>query len=401
MNRLKNYKHTFNSCCVASAIQAIEINLPPLLFVCFQDEFSISLTGLTALITLTFIVQLIMDALSAKIMDKIGYRITMIISHAFVALGAALMGILPYLLNPYTGLVIAIIIMAMGGGMLEVITSPIVEAIPNQKEGKLSLLHSFYSFGYLSIVLVTVLYFTVFDRTQWRYLTFSFAIIPIINAIFFCLVPCSTLNEQRGESIGLKGLIKNKMFFLFLILILCSGAMEQAISQWVSYFAEKGLNLNKSMGDLVGPFSFALLMGLGRLFYGLFGYKIHIKRILPIAGAGCLLCYIIAAASNSSLLCLIACALCGFCVSITWPGTLDAASKNIPQGGTAMFALLALGGDIGCTLGPSIVGYVSDASSLGLKGGIATASIFVLIFTIASLVLLKKDNNRLMLNERE
>ncbi|MDE6475206.1 MAG: MFS transporter [Clostridia bacterium] len=401
MNRLKNYKHTFNSCCVASAIQAIEINLPPLLFVCFQDEFSISLTGLTALITLTFIVQLIMDALSAKIMDKIGYRTTMIISHAFVALGAALMGILPYLLNTYTGLVISIIIMAMGGGMLEVITSPIVEAIPNQKEGKLSLLHSFYSFGYLSIVLVTVLYFTVFDRTQWRYLMFSFAVIPIINAIFFCFVPCSSLNEQRGESIGLKGLIKNKMFFLFLILILCAGAMEQAISQWVSYFAEKGLNLNKATGDLVGPFSFALLMGLGRLFYGLFGYKIHIKRILPIAGVGCIICYITAVASNSPLLCLIACALCGFCVSITWPGTLDAASKNIPQGGTVMFALLALGGDIGCTLGPSIVGYVSDASPLGLKGGIATASVFVLIFTVASFVLLKKDTSRLMLNERE
>ncbi|MDE5910788.1 MAG: MFS transporter [Clostridia bacterium] len=401
MKRLKNYKHTFNSCCVASAIQAIEINLPPLLFVCFQDEFSISLTGLTALITLTFIVQLLMDALSAKIMDKIGYRTTMIISHAFVAMGAALMGILPYLISPYTGLIIAIIIMAMGGGMLEVITSPIVEAIPNQKGGKLSLLHSFYSFGYLSIVLVTVLYFTVFDRTQWRFLMFCFAIIPIINAIFFCFVPCSSLNEQRGESIGLKGLIKNKMFLLFLILILCAGAMEQAISQWVSYFAEKGLNLNKAMGDLVGPFSFALLMGLGRLFYGLFGYKIHIKRILPIAGAGCLICYIIAVASNSPLLCLIACALCGLCVSITWPGTLDAASKNIPQGGTAMFALLALGGDIGCTLGPSIVGYVSDASAFGLKGGITTASIFALIFVIASFVLLKKDASEKlpMLNE--
>ncbi|MDE6361874.1 MAG: MFS transporter [Clostridia bacterium] len=399
MNRLKNYKHTFNSCCVAGAIQAIEINLPPLLFVCFQDEFAISLTGLTALITLTFIVQLLMDALSAKIMDKIGYRTTMIISHVLVALGATLMGVLPYLISPYTGLIIAIIVMAMGGGMLEVITSPIVEAIPDQKGGKLSLLHSFYCFGYLAIVLVTVLYFTAFDRAQWRYLMFAFAIIPIINAVFFYFVPCSTLNEQRGESIGLKGLIKNKMFFLFLILILCAGACEQAISQWVSYFAEKGLNLDKATGDLVGPFSFALLMGLGRLFYGLFGYKIHIKRILPIAGIGCLLCYIIAVASNSPLFCLIACALCGLCVSITWPGTLDAASKNIPQGGTAMFALLALGGDVGCTLGPSIVGYVSDASSLGLKGGIATASVFAAIFTIASFVLLKKDDSVKLLNE--
>ena len=401
MKRLKNYKHTFNSCCVAGAIQAFEVNLPPLLFVSFQDEFSISITGLTALITLTFIVQLLMDALSAKIIDKIGYRTTMILPHAFVATGAILMGVLPYIFPPYTGLIIAIVIMAMGGGLLEVITSPIVEAIPNQKEGKLPLLHSFYCFGYLLTVLITVLYFLAFDKTQWRYLAFVLAIIPIANGIFFFFVPCTTLNEQRGESIGLKGLIKNKMFYLFLILILCAGACEQAISQWVSYFAEKGLNLNKSMGDLVGPFSFALLMGLGRLFYGLFGYKIHLKRILPIAGIGCLICYITAVASNSPLLCLIACALCGLTVSITWPGTLDVASKNIPQGGTAMFALLALGGDIGCTLGPSIVGYVSDASSLGLKGGIATATVFVIIFVIASFVLMKADKseNLKMLNE--
>lgn len=395
MNRLKNYKHTFNSCCVAIAIQAIEINLPPLLFVCFQDEFSISLSGLTALITLTFTVQLLMDALSAKIMDKIGYRTTMILSHVFVAMGALLMGILPYLLSPYTGLMISIIIMAMGGGMLEVITSPIVEAIPDQKGGKLSLLHSFYSFGYLLIVLITVLYFLVFDRNQWRYLVFAIATIPFVNGIFFFFVPCTTLNEQRGESICLKDLIKNKMFYLFLILILCAGAIEQSISQWISYFAEKGLRLNKSTGDLVGPFSFALLMGLGRLFYGLFGYKIHIKKVLPIAGICCLICYITAIASNSPLLCLIACALCGLSVSVTWPGTLDCASKNILQGGTAMFALLALGGDLGCTLGPSIVGYVSDRSQLGLKGGIAASTVFVIIFVIASFALLKKDNSLL------
>ena len=403
MKRLKSYKHTFNSCCVAGAIQAFEVNLPPLLFVSFQNEFNVSLSGLTALITLTFIVQLLMDALSAKIIDKMGYRTTMILSHVFVATGAILLGVLPYILPPYTGLVIAIIIMAMGGGLLEVITSPIVEAIPNQKDGKLSLLHSSYSFGYLFTVLVTVLYFTLFDRSQWRYLAFIVATIPIINGVFFAFVPCTTLNEQRGESIGLKGLIKTKLFYLFLILILCAGAIEQSISQWVSYFAEKGLNLNKSMGDLVGPFSFALLMGLGRLLYGLFGYKIRLKIMLPIAGTGCLICYVIAVASNSALLCLIACALCGLTVSITWPSALDVASKNIPQGGTAMFALLALGGDIGCTLGPSIVGFVSDASPLGLKGGIATATVFVIIFLIAALVLLKKDKSQdiKMLNERD
>ena len=401
MNRLKSFKHTFNSCCVAGGIQALGINLPPLLFASFQDCFGISLTQLAALVTLTFTVQLLMDAVSTKLMDKIGYRAAMIASHVFVALGLASMGTLPYIMSPYPALIISVIITAIGGGMLEVITSPIVEAIPENKGGKMSLLHSFYSFGYLASVILSVIYFLIFDRMQWRYLLYIVAFIPIINGVFFLFVPCTSLVEQRGESMSLKSLFKNKMLYLFIILILCAGACEQAISQWISYFAEKGLNLSKATGDLIGPFSFALLMGLGRLFYGLFGYKIHIKKILPIAGFSTLLCYIIAVVSPSAVASLIACAMCGFTVSITWPGTLDCASKNLPKGGTAMFALLALGGDIGCTLGPSIVGYVSDASKFQLKGGIATASIFTVIFIIASLILLKKDGSQspALLNE--
>lgn len=401
MNRLKSYKHTFNSCCVASGIQALEINLPPLLFASFQDCFDISLTQLTALVTLTFIVQLLMDAACTKLMDKIGYRAAMVASHAFVAVGLIAMGVLPYIMAPYPALIISIIITAIGGGIIEVITSPIVEAIPDQKGGKMSLLHSFYSFGFLATVTLSVVYFLLFDRSQWHYLLYIVAIFPIINGIFFLFVPCTSLAEQRGESMSLKALFKNKMLYLFIILIMCAGACEQAISQWVSYFAEKGLGLSKATGDLIGPFSFALLMGLGRLLYGLFGYKIHIKKMLPIAGASTLLCYIVAVVSNNAVLSLIACAMCGFTVSITWPGTLDSASKNLPQGGTAMFALLALGGDIGCTLGPSIVGFVSDASEFQLKGGIAAASIFAVLFFISSMILLKKDGSKspALLNE--
>lgn len=401
MNRLKSFHHTFNSCCVASSIQALGINLPPLLFVSFQDCFNVSLTQLTALVTLTFAVQLLMDALSTKLMDKIGYRTAMVASHFFVAAGLASMGILPYVMSPYPALIISVIITAIGGGILEVITSPIVEAIPEGKGGKMSLLHSFYSFGYLATVMISVAYFLIFDRMQWRYLLYIVAIIPIINGIFFLFVPCTSLAEQRGESMSLKSLFKNKMLYLFIVLIMCAGACEQAISQWISYFAEKGLNLSKATGDLIGPFSFALLMGLGRLFYGLFGYRIHIKKMLPIAGVSTLVCYITAVASQSAVVSLIACAACGFTVSITWPGTLDSASKNLPKGGTAMFALLALGGDIGCTLGPSIVGFVSDASQFQLKGGIASASIFAVIFIIASLILLKKDGSQrpALLNE--
>lgn len=394
MKRLKDYKYTFNSCCIGSGIQAIGISLPPLLFVSFQDSFNISVTQLTALVTLTFLVQLAIDAASAKFIDKIGYRATAITSHAFVFVGLILTGVLPYTLSsPYVGLIIGTIFTSIGCGLIEVVISPLVEAIPDKKAGKMSLLHSCYCFGYLFVVLISVIYFVIFDRNSWQFLVFGFAAIPLLNGIFFFFVPCTSLDEQRGESMSIGSLLKCKLMYLFVLLILCAGACEQAMCQWVSYFAEKSLNLSKATGDLVGPFSFALLMGLGRLFYGLFGYKIHIKKVLQICGFFCLACYIVAVASSVAIVSLIACALCGLAVSVMWPGALDMASKNIKNGGTGMFALMALGGDIGCTLGPSIVGYVTDASPYGLKGGLSTALIFCALFIITSLILFKTDKS--------
>lgn len=403
MKRLTSYKHTFNSCCVAAAIQAIPVNLAPLLFVSFQESFDISLTKLTALITVTFLVQLIMDAGSAKIMDKIGYRTAVLLSHALVTIGLILMATLPFAIsNPYLGIMIGTIIASMGGGIAEVIISPVVEAIPDKNVGNMSILHSCYCFGYLSIVLITVAYFLIFDKNTWQYLILAFSVIPVVNGIFFFFVPCSTLDEQRGESMSLFDLLKSKRFYLFFILILCAGACEQAMAQWVSYFAEKGLNLSKTLGDLVGPFSFALLMGTGRLLYGLFGKNIRLKTILPILGFATLLCYIAVAVSSQPLFSLIVCALSGLAVSIMWPSALDLASRNISKGGTAMFALMALGGDVGCTLGPSIVGYVSDASEYGLKGGMAVAVIFAVLYIAASLAIgrLKKSDNLQILENR-
>ncbi len=403
MKRLKSYRHTFASCCVASGIQALTVNLAPLLFVSFQESFDISLSKLTALITVTFLVQLLMDAGSAKIMDKIGYRTAVILSHVFASSGLILMATLPFAMsNSYVGLMIGTIICSIGGGIAEVIISPVVEAIPEKNVGNMSLLHSCYCFGYLAVVLITVGYFFIFDKDNWQYLVLAFAVIPILNAIYFFFVPCSTLDEQRGESIPLKNLFKCKRFYLFFILILCAGACEQAMSQWVSYFAEKGLNLSKTLGDLVGPFSFALLMGLGRLFYGLFGRKIKLAKILPILGIATLACYITVAISEIPMLSLIICALCGLAVSIMWPAALDLASRNISKGGTAMFAMLALGGDIGCTLGPSIVGYVSDASEFGLRGGLAAAIVFAVMYIVASLAIskLKKSDHSQMLENK-
>lgn len=394
MKRLKSYNATFASCCISSVIQALGINLMPLLFVSFQNEFSISLAKLTFLITITFTVQLLMDALSAKFIDKIGYRKAMLAAHSFIVVGMVAMGVLPYVLpSAYAGLVVATIIVSVGCGILEVVTSPIVEAIPDMAQGKISLLHSCYCFGYVFVVLVSVIYLKLFGRENWRYLMIFLAIVPLLNGIFFAFVPCTSLDEQRGKSHSLKELFCNKYLYLFGILIICAGASEQAMSQWISYFAEKGLGLDKTTGDTVGPLTFALLMGLGRLFYGLFGTKISIKKTLPFAGVMCIFTFVIAVASDSDVLSLIACALTGLAVSIMWPGTLDIAAKNIIRGGTALFALLALGGDIGCTVGPATVGFVSSVSHYGLKGGLGAAIVFPVLFFAASLVLVKADKS--------
>ncbi len=394
MKRLKSYNATFASCCISSVIQALGINLTPLLFVSFQNEFSVSLTKLTFLVTITFTVQLLMDALSAKFIDKIGYRTAMLSAHAFIVVGMVAMGILPYALpSAYAGLVIGTIIISIGCGILEVVSSPIVEAIPDMGQGKISLLHSCYCFGYLFVVIASVVYLKLFGRENWRYLMIFLAIVPLFNGIFFAFVPCTSLDEQRGKSYSLKELFSNKYLYLFAVLIICAGASEQAMSQWISYFAEKGLGLDKTTGDTVGPLTFALLMGLGRLFYGLFGSKISIKKTLPFAGAGCVITFLVAVVSANDIVSLIACAATGLAVSIMWPGTLDIAAKNIIRGGTALFALLALGGDIGCTIGPATVGFVSSVSPYSLKGGLGAAIIFPIVFFIASLILVKADKS--------
>lgn len=393
MHRLKSYNTTFASCCLSSTIQAIGLNLMPLFFVSLQNEFGISLSKLTLLITITFTVQLIMDALSAKFIDRIGYRTAMVSAHIFITVGMILMGLLPYAINPYAGLVIATIIVSIGCGILEVVSSPIVESIPDIGQGKMNLLHSCYCFGYVFVVLISVIYIRFFGRDTWRYLIMVLSVIPFLNGIFFFFVPCTSLDEQRGQSYSLKELLSNKMLYLFAILIICAGATEQAMSQWISYFAEKGLGIDKTTGDLVGPLSFALLMGAGRLVYGLLGNRISIKKTLPFAGIACIATFLIAIVSPNPIVSIVACALTGLAVSILWPSTLDIASKNIIRGGTAMFALLALGGDIGCTIGPSIVGYVSAVSPYELKGGLSVALIFPVVFFICALILFKKDNS--------
>lgn len=392
-----NYKKTITACFLAYIVQAIVNNFVPLLFVTLQKSYEISLSKITALITINFVVQLIVDVLSAKFVDKIGYRVCLITAHILGALGIILLTILPEVLpNAYVGILIAVVIYAVGGGLLEVLVSPVVEACPtDKKEQTMSLLHSFYCWGHVGVVLISTTFFAIFGITNWKILALIWALLPIFNALLFARVPIYSLTEEGEKGLSLKELFSKKAFWVFMIMMLCAGASEQAVGQWASAFAEQGLKVNKTLGDLLGPMAFAALMGLARLIYGKFGAKIDLDKFIDFSCLLCIACYLCIALVPIPVVSLIGVAVCGFSVGILWPGTFSKASASIKGGGTAMFAMLALAGDLGCSSGPTLAGMVSSAFGNNLQTGILFAIIFPVMLLSCSLLSSKKKKKTL------
>lgn len=385
------YKHTKYASYIGYITQAIVNNLMPLLFVSFQREFSLSLDKISLLITVNFGVQIVTDLVAAKYIDKIGYRAAAIAAHILAVIGLTGMAYLPFVVPPFAGLCICSAVNAVGGGLTEVIISPIIEALPgDEKESAMSLLHSFYCWGQVLVVLVSTLYFVTAGISAWRFLPLIWAAVPLFNVFFFMKVPLRTLNED-GENTPLSKLFRVKIFWLFLVLMLCAGASELAMSQWASLFAEKGLKVSKTMGDLLGPCAFAVLMGTARTFYGLKGAKMNLKKTIAVSGVLCTLSYMLAVFAPHPVLSLAGCALCGLSVGIMWPGTFSIAAKCYPAGGTGMFAILALAGDLGCSAGPTLAGFVADGTG-DLKKGLLTAAVFPVIMVIGILMLNAKKS---------
>ena len=382
------------ACFVGYIVQAIVNNFTPLLFLFFQKSYHIPISQITLLVTFNFGVQLLVDLLSVRFVDKIGYRISMIMAHVLVAAGLLLLTILPEILPvPFIGILIAVMIYAIGGGLLEVLVSPVVEACPSDnKETAMSLLHSFYCWGHAAVVLISTLFFYVVGIEHWRILAIIWAVIPIGNALVFTKVPIASLLEDGETGLGLKALFQLKIFWILLIMMICAGASEQAVSQWASAFAEQGLGISKAAGDLAGPMAFAVLMGLARLFYGKYGDRINLERFMICSTVLCVLSYLGISLFSVPLLNLICCAVCGLSVGIMWPGTFSKASATLPKGGTAMFALLALGGDVGCAGGPTLVGMVSGALEDNLKMGILAGIIFPIMLLIG-IILCKRQKS--------
>ncbi len=391
-----NCKQTINACFIGYIIQAIVNNFAPLLFVTFQKSYSVELSKITVLITINFVIQLCIDLASAYFIDKIGYRASVLIAHGCSAAGLILLTMLPELLpNAYAGIVISVIIYAIGGGLLEVLLSPIIEACPtDNKEKAMSLLHSFYCWGHMGVVLLSTAFFAIFGIENWKALALIWAAIPVLNAVFFSRVPIYPLVEEDEKGLTFKQLAANKTFWIMMLMMVCSGASEQSVSQWASAFAEEGLGISKTIGDLAGPTAFAALMGTSRLIYGKFGHKMDINKFMGFSCILCIAAYMCISLVPNSAIGLIGCAVCGFSVGILWPATFSKASAAIKGGGTLLFAMLALAGDLGCSAGPTLAGFVSGKFGNNLRAGILSAIVFPVLLLFGLLLSIKNANGK-------
>ena len=396
MTKQKNYKKTLIACYLGFVTQAISANFTPLLFLTFKSTYGITLEKIAMIPMVFYLTQLIVDLAATKFADRIGYRACVLASQVVSAAGLILMAFLPELLpSPFVGILISVVLYAIGSGLIEVLVSPIVEACPfENKDGVMSLLHSFYCWGAMGVILGSTLFFTVFGIENWKILTLIWAIVPLYNAFNFINCPIERLVED-GKSMSIGALLRTPLFWLLILLMICSGASEATMAQWASAFTESAIGVSKTVGDLAGPCLFAMFMGIARMLYGKFSEKLDLAKVMLICGVMCVGCYLLASLASLPILGLAGCALCGLAVGIMWPGSISLSSQNCPRGGTAMFAFLALAGDLGATVSPAMVGSLSEMEGMTLKTGLLAAVFFPAILVICLLVLQNVKKNRL------
>ncbi len=400
MTENQKYRKTLIACYLGFVTQAISANFAPLLFLTFKDTYGISLEKIAMIPFVFYLAQLLVDIIATKFADKIGYRICVVFSQILSAAGLILMAILPEVFSsPFTGILISVVLYAVGSGLIEVLVSPIVEACPfKNKEGVMSLLHSFYCWGAVMVIIGSTLFFSIFGIEKWKILAIIWSLVPLYNTFNFINCPIERLVED-GKSMSIKNLLKTPIIWLMIILMICSGASEATMAQWASAFTESAIGVSKIVGDLAGPCAFAIFMGISRMLYGKFSEKLDLTKVMLGCGIMCACCYLLASLSTLPILELSGCALCGLAVGIMWPGSISLSSNKCPKGGTAMFAFLALAGDLGAMVSPSMVGTLSDMAGGNLKVGLLAATIFPLVLVVSLLILNKKENEKLIFTE--
>ena len=387
------YKSTIRACFAGYVVQAVVNNFVPLLFLTFQSQYGIPLSQVTLLITINFALQLAVDGVSVFFIDRIGYRAAAVIAHICAALGLVGLAFLPdLLLSPFAGLLLSVLLYALGGGLLEVIVSPIVESCPSDHKAQtMSILHSFYCWGSAGVIVISTLFLKIFGASSWKILAAIWALLPLANCFVFTKVPLAPLVAEGGTGMHIGQLFRSRVFWVIMLMMLCAGASEQAVSQWASTFAEKGLGVSKAVGDLAGPTVFALLMATSRLLYGKFGAKIDLNKAMMASALLCVVSYLLIGLTNSPVLGLVGVGLCGLAVGIFWPGTFSTAAASLRGGGTAMFALMALAGDLGCSGGPTLAGAIAGAFGENLRLGILCAVAFPALMILGILLIRRTD----------
>lgn len=387
----KNYRKTLIACYLGFITQAIAANFTPLLFLKFHKDYGIPLGKIALIPTVFFLTQLLIDVFCARFVDRIGYRLSVVVSEAASALGLVGLAVLPELFpDPFAGILLSVLIYAIGSGLIEVLVSPIVEACPfEHKDAVMSMLHSFYCWGCVGVILLSTVFFALFGIGHWRLLAVLWSLIPLYNIFNFATCPIERLTEE-GEGMSIGSLLRTPFFWIAILLMVCAGASELSMAQWASAFVESALGFSKTMGDLIGPCLFAVAMGISRVIYGKYGEKMNLHLFMIGSGILCFVCYLVTALSAIPLLGLAGCVLCGFSVGILWPGTISIASPRLPQGGTALFALLAMAGDLGGASGPSLVGIVTQHSGDQMQSGMLAGSIFPLLLIAALLLISRK-----------
>ena len=389
-----NYRKTLIACYLGFITQAISANFAPLLFLKFHTDYGIPLGKIALIPTVFFLTQLLIDVFCARFVDRIGYRLSIVISEVASALGLAGLAVLPGLFaDPFTGIILCVLVYAIGSGLIEVLVSPIVEACPfENKDAVMSMLHSFYCWGCVGVILLSTVFFFLFGIENWRWLALLWALIPLYNIYNFATCPIERLTEE-GEGMTISALFRTPFFWAAILLMVCAGASELSMAQWASAYTEAALGFPKTAGDLIGPCLFAVTMGISRVIYGRYGAKMNLNRFMLGSGILCLCCYLLTALSSSPVLGLAGCIFCGFSVGIMWPGTISISSPRLPQGGTALFALLAMAGDLGGAFGPGLVGAVTQQAGDNMQTGMLAGSIFPLVLILALLLISRKPRN--------
>ncbi len=396
MTKQKNYKKTLTACYLGFVTQAISANFAPLIFLTFKEIYGISLEKIALIPFVFYFTQLLVDFAATKFADKIGYRTCVVASQLLSSLGLILMAILPEVVPvPFTGILISVVLYAIGSGLIEVLISPIVEACPfENKDGIMSLVHSFYCWGAMGVILGSTVFFALFGIDSWKLLTFIWALIPLYNTFNFINCPIERPVEE-GKSMSIRQLLGVPVFWLMIILMICAGASEATMTQWTSAFTESALGVSKTVGDLAGPCMFAMFMGISRMMYGKMSKKLDLTKTMLLCAMLCVFCYLMASLSDSSILGLAGCALCGLAVGIMWPGTISISSQKCPGGGTAMFAFLALAGDLGAAVSPTMVGRFSETAGGNLKVGLFVATVFPIVLTLGLIFLNRKVKSKI------